>query len=83
VPKLVVEVLSPGDKMARMLRRISQFLERGVPLVWLVDPENETVTIYRPGNAHSMLHAGETVTGEDVLPGLRYRVADLFALPEE
>jgi Uma2 family endonuclease len=83
VPKLVVEVLSPGDTMAKMLRRISQFLERGVPLVWLVDPENETVTVYRPGKAHYMVHTSESLTGEDVLPGLRYRVEDIFALPEE
>src|SRR5262249_26305765 len=38
-PRLVVEVLSPNDQQSRTNKRISQFLMRGVPLVWLVDPE--------------------------------------------
>lgn len=81
IPKLVVEVLSPSDQMAKVNRRISQFLKRGVPLVWLVDPDTRTVTVYRPGKAHTVVQETEELTGEDVLPRLRYRVAELFALP--
>jgi Uma2 family endonuclease len=81
VPKLVVEVLSPNDQPGKINRRVSQFLKRGVPLVWLVDPETRTVTVYRPGREHYVVQETEELTGEDVLPKLRYRVADLFALP--
>jgi Uma2 family endonuclease len=81
IPKLVVEVLSPSDQMTKMSRRISQFLKRSVPLVWLVDPEEQAVTVYRPGKEHYVVRGEETLTGEDVLPGLRFRVAELFALP--
>jgi Uma2 family endonuclease len=81
VPKLVVEVLSPSDQMAKVNRRISQFLKRGVPLVWLVDPETRTVTIYSPGKDLQVLQETDEITGEDVLPKLRFRVADFFALP--
>jgi len=81
VPKLVVEVLSPNDQMAKVNRRVSQFLKRGVPLVWLVDPETRTVTVYRPGKEHYVVPETKELTGEDVLPKLRYRVAELFALP--
>jgi Uma2 family endonuclease len=79
VPKLVVEVLSPRDKMAAVNRRISQFLKRGIPLVWLVDPETCTVTVYRPGKELRVVREGEDLTGEDVLPKLRYRVERLIA----
>jgi Uma2 family endonuclease len=81
IPKLVVEVLSPSDQMTKMARRVSQFLKRGVPLVWVVDPEEHAVTVYRPGKAHKVVRETEEITGEDVLPGLRYRVADLFQFP--
>jgi Uma2 family endonuclease len=81
IPKLVVEVLSPSDQMARVNRRISQYLKRGVPLVWLVDPETRTVTVYRPGTDLKVLQETEEITGEDVLPKLRYRIAEFFALP--
>jgi Uma2 family endonuclease len=83
VPKLIVEVLSPSDQITKVNRRITQFLRRGVPLVWLVDPEMRTVTVYRPGAEMRLIKATGELTGEDVLPKLRYRVADLFAVPGE
>jgi Uma2 family endonuclease len=81
IPKLVVEVLSPSDQMAKVNRPISQFLKRGIPLVWLVDPDTRTVTVYRPGGDLQVVQESEELTGEDVLPKLRYTVAELFALP--
>jgi Uma2 family endonuclease len=83
VPRLIVEVLSPHDQMSKTNRRISQYLNRGVPLVWLVDPEVRSVTVYRPGEAHRVLEEADELTGEDVLPDLRLRVAELFTLPGE
>ncbi len=83
IPRLIVEVLSPSDKMSRVNRRISQFLKRGVPLVWLVDPDLRTVTVYRHGKDFKVVREHEVVTGEDVLPKLRYRVSELFAVPGE
>lgn len=81
IPQLVVEVISPHDKTNQINRRISQYLRRGVPLVWLVDPETRTVAAYRPGQIHQVLDETEELTGEDVLPDLRIRVAEMFALP--
>src|SRR5438552_2414389 len=81
IPKLVVEVLSPSDQMTKMMRRISQFLKRGVPLVWLVDPEERAITVYRPGQVHKVVRETEEISGEDALPRLRYRVSESFALP--
>jgi Uma2 family endonuclease len=39
------------------------------------------MTIYRPGKEEKVVRQGEELTGEDVLPDLRVRVAELFALP--
>jgi Uma2 family endonuclease len=83
LPKLIVEVLSPEDRMAKVNRRVSQFLHRGVPLVWLVDPEARAVTVYRPGKDFYVVEEPDEVTGEGVLPGLHYRVSELFAIPGE
>lgn len=49
VPLLCVEVLSPEDRMSRVNVRIREFLDFGVPVVWLIDPEERRVWIYRPG----------------------------------
>jgi Uma2 family endonuclease len=82
VPRLIVEVLSPHDQVTRVNRRISQYLRRGVPLIWLVDPEVHSVTVYRGGGFHSVLDETEELTGEEALPDLRLRVAELFTLPQ-
>ncbi len=81
IPKLVIEVLSPSDQLSKVNRRIIQYLKRGVPLVWLVDPDVRTVTVYRPGKELYLVDDTEELTGEDVLPDLRMRVADLFTMP--
>jgi Uma2 family endonuclease len=80
-PRLVVEVLSPNDQTTRVNRRISQFLKRGVALVWLVDPEVRSVTIYRADRYHVVVDETEELTGEEVLPDFRCRVAEFFARP--
>lgn len=81
VPNLVVEVLSPEDRPGRTNRRIEQYLRRGVPLVWLVDPEDRIVTVYKPNEFHKVLDESDELTGNGVLPDFRCRVADFFTMP--
>lgn len=81
VPALVVEVRSPTDRQGKTLRRIEQYHTRGVPLVWLVDPEELTVTVYRPNEFPKVLDEADELTGNGVLPDFRCRVSDFFTLP--
>lgn len=82
-PKLIVEVFSPNDSWSKFLKRITQFQRCGVPLVWVVHPEDETVTVFRPGEFSEVLSDNEELTGNGVLPDFRCRVADLFFMPGE
>jgi Uma2 family endonuclease len=81
IPPLVVEVRSPHDRMSKINRRLSQFLNRGVPLVWLFDPEDCAVIIYRRDRHPEVLEAEEELTGNGILPDFRCRVADFFYVP--
>jgi Uma2 family endonuclease len=81
IPNLIVEVLSPDDRPSRTNRRIEQYLRRGVPLVWLIDAEDRTVTVFRPDEFHKVLDETDTLSGNGVLPDFSCRVADLFTLP--
>jgi Uma2 family endonuclease len=83
IPKLVIEVMSPNDRMTKLNRRIGQYLERGVDLVWLVDADVRSITVYRRDRYPLVLDDTEELTGEDVLPNLRFRVSELFTLPTE
>jgi Uma2 family endonuclease len=48
VPQLAVEVLSPNDNWGKVLRRVSEFLQRGIAVVWVIDPEDRTATVLLP-----------------------------------
>jgi Uma2 family endonuclease len=78
-PDLAVEVVSPGDHYSRIQKKLRHYLERGVRLVWIVDPEDRSVTVYRSEKQAMILGEKDTLTGEDVVPGFRCLVADLFA----
>jgi Uma2 family endonuclease len=81
VPPLIVEVLSPTDRRGKTLRRIEQYLKRGVSLVWLVDPEELIVTVYRPNEFPKVLDETDELTGNGMLPDFSCKVSDFFALP--
>jgi Uma2 family endonuclease len=81
-PQLAVEVLSPTDRMTKVTRRISQFLDWGVALVWLIDPEERTVTVFRSDRKPSVLEETQELTGDGVLTDFRCAVADFFFSPE-
>jgi Uma2 family endonuclease len=82
IPQLVAEVLSPNDGWTKVMRRVNQFLDRGVPVVWVIDPEDRTATVLRPGEFPRVLEESEELTGEPAFADLRVRVGDFFFVPE-
>ena len=45
-PHVVIEILSPDDRMHRVERKIKDFIDWGVRALWLIDPEDRTARIY-------------------------------------
>jgi Uma2 family endonuclease len=80
-PVLAVEVLSPDDRVNRVIRRITQMLHAGVGVVWLVDPEGRDVSVNRPGQDPILVREEQELSGDPALPDFRCRVADFFAVP--
>jgi Uma2 family endonuclease len=77
-PDLAVEVVSPHDRYSEVARKREEYLRAGVRLVWVVDPPSRTVTVYRTDGSGSILREEEELSGEDVLPGFRCLVGQLF-----
>jgi Uma2 family endonuclease len=83
-PDLVVEILSPGESPERFARKLRFYLLHGVRLVWVVDPVAQSITVYTPGPTEErILRPGDTLDGEDVLPGFSASVAEIMAQLEE
>jgi Uma2 family endonuclease len=81
VPDLVVEVLSESNTPREMAIKLTEYATAGVKLVWYVDPDAKTVTVYPKGRerGRKVLGEGDTLDGGKVLPGFALPVADLFA----
>lgn len=77
-PDLLVEVLSPSNTSRQIRAKLQEYFAKGVRLVWVLAPEDRTLTIYRTLEEGRVLHDTAMVTGEDVLPGFECRVSDLL-----
>jgi Uma2 family endonuclease len=77
-PDLAVEVLSAMDLASEINRKVAEYLEAGVRLVWIIDPETRTVLIRRANGTIAQVDRHGAVSGEDVLPGFQFVVSDLF-----
>ena len=77
-PDLAVEVRSPSQSAREMDTKAEGYLAAGTRLVWIVDPDSRTVTVYRPDRAPEELAPEGHLEGHDVLPGFRVAVAAIF-----
>ncbi len=80
-PDLAIEVVSPNDTAYEIDEKVREFLDAGVPLIWVVNPEQRTVAIHRAGGMGAILRENDEISGEDVVPGFRCRVGDFTQPP--
>ena len=79
-PDLCIEVASPSNSRAdRLLSDKAQmWLDYGAREVWVLNPEDTTVTRYRPGMAPAVLGEDDVLDGGELLPGFSVAVWRLF-----
>jgi Uma2 family endonuclease len=82
-PDLAVEVISPNDLYYEVESKAEEWLSAGVQMVWIVNPRARNVAVRRSNGTTTVLHENDELTGEQVIPGFRCRVRDLFLLPTE
>ena len=78
-PDLAVEIVSPNDRVAEILEKVSDYLRAGTLEVWLIDPRKRTITIYVDDDAPRMLDESMTLTDSRALPGFAEPAAAFFA----
>jgi Uma2 family endonuclease len=77
-PDLVVEVLSPSDRMVQINRKLDHYFEHGTRLVWLVNWKVEQVHIYTPDSIEALTRPHDVLSGGAVLPGFKCRLNRIF-----
>ena len=77
-PELIAEIVSPNDRWTDINQKLEEYFAIGVLTVWIVDPEERRVYVYRSPTQFEKLGPAEVILSEDLLPGLRIPVGDLF-----
>jgi Uma2 family endonuclease len=78
-PDAVFEVLSPEDRPGEVRKKTAEYLESGVALVVIVDPDERTVIVHRSGTQPVTLRDGSDVTDlNDAIPGFVCHVGEIF-----
>jgi Uma2 family endonuclease len=68
-PDFVIELRSESDSLTKLQAKMQEYIDNGVRLGWLIDPQNRGVEIYRPGRDVEVLENPTNLSEEDLLPG--------------
>ncbi|MDJ0844802.1 Uma2 family endonuclease [Crocosphaera sp.] len=77
-PDFVVELMSPNDSLEKTREKMQEYTENGAKLGWLINRQQKQVEIYRPHQEVEILQSPETLSGEDILPGLVVDLAPIW-----
>ena len=81
-PDLAIEVLSPGNTPREMERKLHDYFDASVRLVWYIDPRTRTAVAYTAPDASRRIDGTGALDGADVLPGFTLPLRPLFASAE-
>lgn len=68
-PDFVVEIRSESDQLARLRAKMTEYIENGAALGWLIDTVEQKIEIYRPNAENEILNKPKQISGEPLLKG--------------
>jgi Uma2 family endonuclease len=73
-PDFAIELRSRTDDLPTLQEKMQEYLNSGVRLGWLFNPQDQQVEIYRQGKAKEVKYLPAQLSGEEVLPGFSLQV---------
>jgi Uma2 family endonuclease len=77
-PDFVIELRSPSDNLSELQAKMLQWIANGAQLAWLIDPIEQEVSIYRPGESPEVHHHPTSVQGSGVMAGFELVMARIW-----
>lgn len=77
-PDLAVEIISHGNTEKEMEKKLDEYFEAGVRLVWYIYPSTKSAHIYTSRSERKDIGEQGLLEGHDVLPGFAVRLGELF-----
>jgi Uma2 family endonuclease len=79
-PEFVIEIMSPSDRLRDAKEKMKEWMRGGVELGWLIQPDRETIYIYRAGQTEPEKRTGITkLAGEGPVNGFELDLTDIWA----
>ncbi|WP_299485262.1 Uma2 family endonuclease [Acaryochloris sp. IP29b_bin.137] len=77
-PDFVIELRSNSDSLRTLQDKMQEYLENGLRLGWLINPQKQQVEVYRQGQPTEVLLSPTQISGEDVLPGFVLNLSGIW-----
>ena len=77
-PDFAAELRSASDSLKILQQKMQEYIDCGVRLGWLIDPQNQQVEIYRSGQDVEVLESPTSLSGEEILPGFVLDLAGIL-----
>ncbi len=82
LPDLVVEIVSPKDRVEDLDVKLAEYREAGIPLIWVIHPATQSAHVLGAHQPLVEIGSGGVLDGGEVLPGFTCNLAELFAAAE-
>ncbi|MBD2384579.1 Uma2 family endonuclease [Cylindrospermum sp. FACHB-282] len=73
-PDFIIELRSETDRLQTLQEKMQEYIENGLRLGWLINPQGQQVEIYRPEKPVEIVQLPALLSGEDVLPGFELQL---------
>jgi Uma2 family endonuclease len=77
-PDIHVEIRSPRQSIKKSKEKIQHSVDHGCPLGWFLDPDRQTIDVFRPRVPPERLPDDGFLDASPILPGFRVAVAEVF-----
>jgi Uma2 family endonuclease len=78
-PDIAIEIVSPGQSVNSLVRRSVWYVDNGVQVALVVDPEDESILLFRRGQPPRVAQGDDAIDLEDVLTGFELTAGRVFA----
>jgi Uma2 family endonuclease len=77
-PDFLIELRSKTDSIKTLKSKMQEYLDNGLRLGWLIDPQNKQVFIYRPQQNVEILENPSSLSGDNILFGFNLNLQQIF-----
>ena len=77
-PDFVIELRSQSDSLSKLKEKMQEYIENGVSLGWLIDPQEKQIFVYRAGKEVEVLENSTAISGEPLLQGFVLNLKEIW-----